>query len=29
MIVEEEHHYLFSSARDYARIKGLVNISMY
>jgi putative transposase len=29
MIVEEEHHYLFSSARDYAGIKGLVNISMY
>ena len=26
MIVEEPEHYLFSSARDYAGIKGLVNI---
>jgi REP element-mobilizing transposase RayT len=29
MIVEEEHHYLFSSARDYAGIKGLVKIEVY
>ncbi|WP_009035676.1 hypothetical protein [Indibacter alkaliphilus] len=29
MIVEEDHHYLFSSARDYTGIKGLVNISLY
>jgi putative transposase len=29
MIVEEEEHYLFSSARDYAGIKGLVKIGLY
>jgi putative transposase len=29
MIIEEEQHYLFSSARDYAGIKGLVKVSVY
>ncbi len=29
MIVEEEEQYLFSSARDYAGIKGLVKVSLY
>jgi putative transposase len=29
LIVEEEHHYLFSSARDYAGIKGLVEVLVY
>ena len=29
MIVEEEEHYLFSSARDYAGVKGLVKVSLY
>jgi len=29
MIVEEEEHYLFSSARDYAGVKGLVRVSLY
>lgn len=26
--VEEQHHYLYSSARDYVGIKGLVNITL-
>ncbi|TVP43786.1 MAG: transposase [Mongoliibacter sp.] len=29
MIVEEDNHYLFSSARDYSGIKGLVDVSLY
>jgi len=29
MIVEEEEHYLFSSARDYTGVKGLVKVSLY
>jgi putative transposase len=28
-IVEEEWHYLYSSARDYSGIKGLVDVSIY
>jgi len=28
MIVEEAEHYVFSSARDYAGMKGLVEIEM-
>ncbi|WP_143962640.1 REP-associated tyrosine transposase [Litoribacter populi] len=29
MIVEEAEHYLFSSARDYVGVKGLVRVSLY
>ncbi len=28
MIVEEPEHYLFSSARDYSGVKGLVEIEL-